>query len=31
VSNEHHPHQTGRRPFLPQELARFAPLGWLCV
>ncbi|KAL1223114.1 Zinc finger protein JACKDAW [Cardamine amara subsp. amara] len=26
VSNEHHPHQTGRRPFLPQELARFAPL-----
>jgi hypothetical protein len=27
VSNEHHPHQTGRRPFLPQELARFAPLG----
>ncbi|KAL0709005.1 hypothetical protein Bca4012_015983 [Brassica carinata] len=27
VSNEHHPHQTGRRPYLPQELARFAPLG----
>ncbi|KAG2310291.1 hypothetical protein Bca52824_021848 [Brassica carinata] len=27
VSHEHHPHQTGRRPFLPQELARFAPLG----
>uniref|UniRef100_A0A1J3HD16 Zinc finger protein JACKDAW n=1 Tax=Noccaea caerulescens TaxID=107243 RepID=A0A1J3HD16_NOCCA len=27
VSNEYHPHQTGRRPFLPQELARFAPLG----
>ncbi|KAG7553923.1 Zinc finger C2H2 superfamily [Arabidopsis suecica] len=27
VSNEHHPHQTGRRPFMPQELARFAPLG----
>ncbi|KAJ0235103.1 Zinc finger protein JACKDAW [Hirschfeldia incana] len=27
VSNENHPHQTGRRPFLPQELARFAPLG----
>ncbi|CAF1696257.1 unnamed protein product [Brassica napus] len=27
VSNENHPHQTGRHPFLPQELARFAPLG----
>ncbi|CAH2074369.1 unnamed protein product [Thlaspi arvense] len=27
VSNEHHPHQTGHRPYLPQELARFAPLG----
>uniref|UniRef100_M4CZA2 C2H2-type domain-containing protein n=1 Tax=Brassica campestris TaxID=3711 RepID=M4CZA2_BRACM len=27
VSNEHHPHQTGHRPFLPQELARFAPSG----
>ncbi|XP_018443047.1 zinc finger protein JACKDAW [Raphanus sativus] len=25
VSNEHHAHQTGHRPFLPQELARFAP------
>ncbi|KAJ0234886.1 Zinc finger protein JACKDAW [Hirschfeldia incana] len=27
VCNEHHPHQTGRRPFLPQELERFSPLG----
>ncbi|CAH8371104.1 unnamed protein product [Eruca vesicaria subsp. sativa] len=27
VSNDHHHHQTGHRPFLPQELARFAPLG----
>ncbi|KAF8096009.1 hypothetical protein N665_0319s0027 [Sinapis alba] len=28
VSNEHHhPHQTGHRPFLPKELARFSPLG----
>ncbi|KAL0728698.1 hypothetical protein Bca4012_024791 [Brassica carinata] len=28
VSNEHHPRQTaGHRPFLPQELSRFAPLG----
>ncbi|CAH8313085.1 unnamed protein product [Eruca vesicaria subsp. sativa] len=27
VSNENYPHQTDRRPYLPQELARFAPLG----
>ncbi|KAF8118918.1 hypothetical protein N665_0002s0219 [Sinapis alba] len=27
VSNENHHHQTASRPYLPQELARFAPLG----